>query len=187
MESKKVIQVLSKVAQVVSKIIFICCLVGIGGCVLGIICLLSGIDSVQVGDVTLKSIIENEAGMNVNSLYAIMAVGIVLCVGESVLARFADHYFTNELKDDTPFTFKGAKELIRLGVLALAIPIGTNIIAEIVYEIMKASLSDVVKYEIDGISLGAGFTLLLLGFVCRYACELLDDKQKANNVDKHQE
>lgn len=187
MESKKIIQVLSKVAQIISKIIFICCLVGIGGCVLGIVCLLLGIDSIQVGDVSLKTIIENEAGTTVNSLYAIMAVGIVVCAGESVLARFADHYFTNEIKDDTPFTLKGTNELIRLGVLAIAIPIGTNIIAEIVYEIMKSSLSDVAKYQIDTISIDAGLVLLLLGFVCRYACELLDDKQKANNIDEHQE
>lgn len=187
MESKKVIQGLSKVAQILSKIVFICCLVGVGGCLIGIISLLSGIGTITIGEVTLESIIENEAGMNVNSLYAIMAVGIVICVGESILARFADHYFTNELKDDTPFTIKGSNELIRLGVLALVIPIGTNIIAKIVYIIMKASLSDVAKYEIDGISLGAGFALLLLGFVCRYACELLEDKQKLNNVDENQE
>ena len=44
---------------------------------------------------------------------------LIVCAGQAVLAKFAETYFKNKLQAGTPFTFGGAKELLRLGVLTL--------------------------------------------------------------------
>lgn len=62
---------------------------------------------------------------------------MILCAGEAVLAKFAEHYFKRELVDGTPFDLGGAKELRRLGILAICIPIGTQMLAEIIYAVME--------------------------------------------------
>ena len=48
-----------------------------------------------------------------------------------MLTKFAECYFKNELRAETPFTLAGAKELQRLGILALAIPLGSSLLGSI--------------------------------------------------------
>lgn len=78
-----------------------------------------------------------------------MAAGMILCAGEAVLAKFAEHYFKRELADGTPFDLGGAKELMRLGILAICIPIGMQMIAEIVYAVMEQALHGVASFQSD--------------------------------------
>ena len=74
---------------------------------------------------------------------------LILCAGEAVLAKFAEAYFVHELKAGTPFTLAGAKELLRLGVLAIALPAGSHLAANIAQEItagiMERQLRDFKK------------------------------------------
>lgn len=66
-----------------------------------------------------------------------------------MLAKFAEHYFKRELADGTPFDLGGAKELMRLGILAICIPIGMQMIAEIVYAVMEQALHGVAPFQSD--------------------------------------
>ena len=86
---------------------------------------------------------------NISTAYAAMAAGMILCAGEAVLAKFAEHYFKRELADGTPFDLGGAKELMRLGILAICIPIGMQMIAEIVYAVMEQALHGVASFQSD--------------------------------------
>ena len=56
---------------------------------------------------------------------------LIVCAGQAVLAKFAETYFKNKLQAGTPFTFGGAKELLRLGVLTLVIPTGCSVLGSI--------------------------------------------------------
>ena len=85
----------------------------------------------KLGGVTIHSIIDSHSHMSMPALYTAMAVGIVLCAAEAVLSKFAELYFKNELADGTPFTMRGAKELMRLGVLTIMIPLGMVIVCSI--------------------------------------------------------
>ena len=49
METLKVIQILSKIGRIFSKVVFICCLVGFGGCVIGILSLGFGGETFKLG------------------------------------------------------------------------------------------------------------------------------------------
>ena len=115
MKTLKTIQTLSKIGKILSKIMFIFCIIGFCGCIVGILSMALGAETLKFGGVTLESILNTEAEVTIGTVYAAMAAGMVLCAGEAMLAKFAEHYFKRELAEGTPFTFAGAKEMLRLG------------------------------------------------------------------------
>lgn len=168
----KIVQTLSKIAKILSKIVFISCIVGFCGCIVGMISLALGVETIKIGDVSIKSIIKDASGLSVESLYCIMVVGMILCAGEGVLSGFAAHYFTREYTDGTPFTFGGAKELLRLGILGICIPLGTQTICAIVVAVFKASFTDISPLSFDGsMSFTLGVMLILGSLLCKLGAE----------------
>ena len=176
MKTLKILQTLSKIGKIVSKVVFILCIVGGAGCIVGIISLALipvGFEGIRIGGMTIHGLIEKETGASLMSCFAAMSAGVVFCSGEAVLAKFAERYFANELEAETPFTFDGAKELIRLGVLTICIPIAAGIIAGIVYAIFKAVSNDVSDFDMHGsLSLGLGIMMLIAGLLCRHGAEI---------------
>ena len=174
------IQTLAKIGKAFSKIIYVCCIVGFCCCIVGIVSLAIGAETFKLGGVTVHSMIENKAGMNLPTLYASMAVGLLFCASEAVLCKFAEIYFKNELADGNPFTLRGAKELMRLGILTVAIPLGTVIICSI-----GVSIADNVYPGIDKLSIGEfssvglGIMMIVLSLFCRYGAELNEGKPDA--------
>ena len=61
---------ISKIGRILSKIVYICCVVGFCGCVVSII-------SLGLGGVTIHSIIESHSHMKMPTLYTAVAVGMV--------------------------------------------------------------------------------------------------------------
>ena len=91
---------------------------------------------------------------------------MIVCAGEAVLAKFAEVYFKNELKAESPFTLAGAKELLRLGILTAAIPTGCAVSGSIAEGIIacfmkveKAAAMDMYFDNEASIVLGIMFIL----------------------------
>lgn len=173
----KTLNTLAKIGRVLSKIVFICCIVGAAGCLIGIVSLaLLPQESFKLGGVSIHGLIEQSADMTMQTLYATMIAGIFLCAAEGVVARFAVAYFENILAAGTPFTLTGAKELQRLGILALAVPYGTALAVSIVWGIAQAFVAGLgeLAMSIDtSWTLGA---LLIVGSVlCRAAAEQIGE------------
>ncbi len=174
-KSLQTIQTLNKIAKVLSKIVFICCLVGGIGCIIGIVSVaLIGTDEVlKIGDVSIHGLIEKEAEMSIATMYVTMAVGMAMCFAEVVVSRTAYRYFSNELEAGTPFTFEGAKELLRLGVITIAVPLGTNVACAIGVGIVSALVESVDKIELgNGVSLTLGIMLIVMSVIFRYGAEI---------------
>ncbi len=189
MKSLKTIQTLFKIGKVISEIIFICCIVCFCLCAAGIVSTALGVDGLKIGGVTLKSFIQDEtASVSTGTIFANLAAGAVVCAGEAVLSKFAHHYFKRELADGTPFTSDGAREMQRFGILAICIPVGTQIIASIVYSILEMTLSDVapLEWSFAG-SVTIGIMFIVMAQICKYGVELCgqkkqtDQKGEANN------
>lgn len=177
MKSLKAIQVLAKIGKILSKIIFILCIVGFCLSLVGIISLALGFEGFKLGDVTFKSLIENKAGLSIPSLYVMMATGVVFCAAEAVLSKFAEIYFRNELADGTPFTQRGAKELTRLGILAIAIPLAAAIVCGIGVGIVSNFYPEVEDLSRGGgTSVGLGVMMIVMSLFCRYGAELREEK-----------
>ena len=103
MKSLKAIQVLFKIGMILSKIVFICCCVGFGCCIISVPFLAGSAEILKFGDFTLHGLIEKEAGMSLGSMYSAMVIGAIACACEAVLAKFAEVYFKRELRAGTPF------------------------------------------------------------------------------------
>ncbi len=181
MKTLNTIQTFSKIGKVVSKIIYICCIVGICGCVVGAAAILLGGKALKFGGVTLHSILQTEAGISLGTLWAAIAVGIILCIGELFVSRLSYRYFDNELKAGTPFTFDGAKELLHLGISVIWIPIVTSIAAQIVQDIIFNFMAGTEKISIDGFeSVMLGIMFIFISLLCKYGAEEKHKEQQAN-------
>lgn len=182
MKTLSTIQKLAKIGRILSKIMFICAIVGGALCLAGLICLCKGIEDIQIGDVTIKGLIEDEVGQSMGVFYASVASGMILCAAEAVLAYFAMRYFEHELADGTPFRIEGAQEMFRLGILTICIPIGARIVTSLVCGIIEAVTHDKIALEIAGFeSVSLGVMFLVLSLVCRYGAEQAAGTDKSAN------
>ena len=177
MNTLHTIQTISKIGKILSKIIFVFCIVGFCICIVGIVSLGVGAPTLKLGGVTLESILQTETDVTAGTMYATMAAAAILCAGEGVLAKFAAHYFDRELKDGTPFTLDGAKELLRLGILSICIPVATQIIAQIVQTILEKVLTDVEPPNMDlAGSAAVGVALIVMALLCKYGAQMQEEK-----------
>jgi hypothetical protein len=173
METLKSIQTVNKIGKILSKIAFIFSIIGICGCIVGILGITFGAETLKIGGVTLHGILQKGTDLTGKALCASMAAGIILCTGEAVLSKFAEHYYKRTLLDGTPFCLDGAKELCRLGILAICVPIGTQIIAKIVYAVLAQSAQDTAPFAFDNsASVALGVMFILMSLICRYGAEL---------------
>ena len=182
MKSLATIQKIAKAGRILSKIVFICSIVGAAGCLLGIVAFAVIPDGFKIGELTLHGLIEKNAEMSIGTAYASMATGMIICGGEIALARIAELYFKRELAAGTPFTFAGAKELKRLGFCAIFIPLGTSVLAGIAYAVIKAVFENVAELKSGfTFSIGLGIMFLVMSVICKYGAEL--EAERTMNVD----
>lgn len=172
------IQVLCKLGKILSTIAFVCSVVAASLSMVGLVCLAAGVEKVfQMGGVTIHSIVANKAGMTTDQMISAISVWLIVIVAEAVLAWFAKTYFKRELAAGTPFTLEGAKELKRLGVLTIVLPLGANIVAAVVNGVLAEFLSNTWKFDVDnGGSVSLGIMFGVMALVCRYVAELEQGK-----------
>ena len=102
---------------------------------------------------------------------AICVAIIIVFSAEAVVAKFINVYFKHELKAGTPFTFEGAKEMLRLGIITIAVPAGASLVATIVFGIMAAGSGVDSEFNFE-ISLGLGLMFLALSPLLKHGTEL---------------
>ena len=93
---------------------------------------------------------------------------LIVCIGQAVLAKFAELYFHNALMAGTPFTQVGARELRRLGILTMVIPTGCAVVAEVVQGIltgfMNVSVDGWMEFNFDNESSVVVGVMFIVGF-----------------------
>lgn len=187
MKSLDTIQKLSRIGKTLSKIAFVYSAIGICGCIAGLLSLCFGNGSlIKIGGVTLHGLVSEKYGYNIKSISTALSGWMVVCAGEAVLAKFAEVYFNNELRAETPFTLAGAKELLRLGILTLAIPTGCAVAGSIVEGIlagfMKVEQAAAMDLYFDNeASIVLGMMFILGSLLCRYGAELMDGTKIRGN------
>lgn len=167
------LQVLAKIGRILSTIVFVFSIVGAALCALGILSLALIPNGIKIGGTNIQGIVAQKAGWSMPTCYLAMTQGVILCAGEAVLAKFAERYLKNELAAGTPFTFDGAKELLRLGILAICIPIGTSILAAIAYGIFKAVAKDAADPDFEySTSIILGVMMTVGSLLCKHGAEV---------------
>ena len=72
----------------------------------------------KIGGVTIYGLLADFDAYNVKSISATLVAWLIVCIGQAVLAKFAELYFRNALMAGTPFTQVGAT-LQRTGGMCL--------------------------------------------------------------------
>lgn len=177
MKTLNTIQTLSKIAKVFCKIIFICAIIGLCGCIAGILSKYFGFEAFKLGGVTIQGLIQDKANLSDGELYADMFKGAVYSIGTLILFGFAGSYFKRELNDGTPFTFDGAKNIFRLGILTICISCAEKIVYTIGYSIISKRFADVSQSELEaGGYVGIGIALIIISLLCKYGAESMQNK-----------
>lgn len=108
----------------------------------------------------------------------IMISGGIGALFKGVLLTFACRYFTLEQTQGTPFTEKGAKSLLTLGILSIALSAVEASVRAAIYEIMK--ISEIAKDFSSAWGVILGVCLILFSLIAKYGAEL---EQKVKNSD----
>lgn len=182
MNSLKTIQTLSKIGKILCKIAFVFAVIGFCGCIVGMISLSVGGNILKLGGVTIYGIISENLDYAEGSLITVLIGWLVVCAGEAVLAKYAELYFKNELAAGNPFTFAGAKELLRLGIMTAVIPTGCAIVGSIV-EGIASGIMDVEKavelnmpFGTEG-NITLGIMFIIAALLCRYGAEIREGRK----------
>lgn len=176
-KSLKTIQTISKVGKIISDIIFIFSIIGAVACIIAVSALASSQNVVLEGQ-SMIDLIES-VGINFVTVMFSCAASILACIGSAVVAKFASNYFANELEDGTPFTYAGSKELLRLGILATAIPVAISIIISVAFTITKIFWPMLSEEAIanDSVSIVFGLMLIVLSIVFKHGAEIVEKMQ----------
>ena len=185
MKSLKAIQVLAKIGKVLSIIVRVCCMIGGISCVVcaGLLAVygekaisIAKDNANQIDDEQARQIIEQ---LTNPMMIVIIAIAAAFCFAGAVVAGFAQNYFKHEIEDGTPFTMRGAKELMRLGIIYIAVNLGVSIVAGAVFAIASKSWELPEKAEFQGMSIGLGIIFIIVSLICRYGAELTEGKTEA--------
>ncbi len=185
MKALETIQILAKIGKVLSRIVYICCVIGVVGCAVGMASLpFADRGLFRLGGVSVYGLIANRSGIDMNGLYPLAAGALLVCVGQAVTAKFAERYFGHELSAGTPFTVSGAGELQRLGILTICVPLGALILAQIVSGVMAELIGCGEAFKLEGgDSVALGVMMLVMSQLCRSGAELLEKAEKESGEE----
>ena len=154
-----------KVVKIISKVVFILCIVGGAGSLLGLLTLPLLKETLTVHFFEAKGLLFGEA-------YAACLVGLVACIGEAILAFLAGRYFGNVLNAGTPFTFEGAKEAFRFGVTSLIVSVATSTIAGMALGIFTLIWAEPMSIDIHmSIPVSTGLFFMFLSLIFKHGAE----------------
>jgi hypothetical protein len=168
----EIVQKTSKVLGILSKIGYICSIVGAAICLVGIsVLVIAG----RNPEIVMK--IQEGANLTLKQTIGACVVGLVYCLSAILVTKWHMNYFLMEQKEGTPFTEEGAKAFRTLGIVNIVAPLSAVIIASILEAIFKC------PHEArPDVSFGLGIAMILLSFVFAYGAEL--EKKKENKEVK---
>lgn len=180
-KSLKTVQTVCKVCKVLAEIAFVMFVVIVALMLVAAIFTGTGkMDALlSSGGVVLDDMLQ-QTGVTQDYMVAVFVCLTIIIAAEAVVAKFINVYFKHELKAGTPFTFEGAKEMLRLGIITIAVPVGASLAATIVFDIMAAGSGLDSEFNFE-ISLGMGLMFLALSPLLKHGTEL---RLRAQNAEE---
>lgn len=170
-KSLKTVQTICKVCKVLAEIAFVLFVVIVALMLAAAIFTGTGnFDALLLsGGVVLDDMLQ-QTGVTQDYMVAVFVCLTIIIAAEAVVAKFINVYFKHELKAGTPFTFEGAKEMLRLGIITIAVPVGASVISAIYLTVVTADSGD-WNFSVK-ISLGMGLMFLALSPLLKHGTEL---------------
>lgn len=170
-KSLRTVQKVCKVCKVLAEIAFVMLVVGAvltlaGGILIG----KGDLDAMLAsGMVSFDEALLTSPDAKELIMAGCIVLGIMMAA-EAVVAKFINVYFKHELKAGTPFTFEGAKEMFRLGIISIAVPLGASIVTGIYVAVMTIAEGS-WDFSIE-VSLGLGLAFIAISPLLKHGTEL---------------
>lgn len=179
MKSLETIQKAFRVFQILTKIAMILSFVWAGLALLGMLCgaVWYGGTVVGVGKAQLYSLTKTGGLIQ---MIAVLLADAILALTDGTLLAFALAYFKAEQADGTPFTYRGADQIRRLGIRTIVLPMVAAIVVAVIYAAFDLPQGSVEWSNLT--SLGLGIALILVSLIFRYGAELEARNASGNEV-----
>ncbi len=174
------IQIVFKIAKVLYTIGLVVVLILGAASVAGFLDMATGAGTFYIGGLKIPSPTEI-FGADLNTSYFLLGYVFFNVIISAVLTFLTVKYINHELKDGTPFTFDGAKELFRLGVISIILLfiafISSSVAADSWVGIGLAEVFDAAKSSNVISSIAEGIAMIILAFIFKYGAQLRADKE----------
>ena len=173
MKSLEVIQKIVKVLRVLAKIAYIFCIIGAVTAAIGAASLFAIDENSEIWEKALEAI-EPET-IDLMSMRCSCLAGVVGCAVGAVLSWFSKRFFEDELAAGTPFDRYICKEMLKVGIIYLAVSVVSGIIIAIIYACFNL---DADGSGFSGFT--AGILYIVCWLLCRYGAEVKEGCVDAN-------
>lgn len=174
----------SKIIQIIIFALKICCIVSI---VVNALVVLGGVIGLSetilsekggvVTEIVIEDILDFTGVLSTAELRVILGGTIVVATSELLVCIFLFNYFKHELDDGTPFTFKGAKELLFVGIKALICFAAAMAICCFI-RLIAFGNTELSALETDFLNVsGMGGEMILMSLLLRFGAEEKESKE----------
>ena len=187
-KSLQTIQKTFRVFQILSKIAMILSFIWAGMAALGLLCAMVWLNGGTVFGADQELIYRMTAtgSMTVTGslteMIGVLLVDMILALTDGTLLAFALRYFKAEQADGTPFTLRGAEQVLHLGIRTIVLPLVAAIVCAVICELMGVPQNAVRDWG-NLNSLTTGLVLILTSVIFRYGAEL----EQKNSLQAPQE
>lgn len=171
MKSLQPIQKTFRVFQILTKIAMILSFIWAGLAALGLLCGIVWYNGGTVIGADQEMMYSLTVTGGLTEMICVLLVDTILALTDGTLLAFALRYFKAEQADGTPFTKRGADQILRLGIRTIVLPLAAAILSAIVCELF-GSLQSVSRDWGNLNSLTMGIVLILASLIFRYGAEL---------------
>ena len=167
MKNLKTIQTICKVFYILTKIVFILCIVGSVFCALAVV----GITTMKDNPEFLNSIAALGETFDYKLWLCDCIFGLVECGFGIAIYYFVQKFYKFELSIGEPFNAKVSQELKKLGIIRLVLPLACSVVIGIVYAIFGNQLP-----SSSGFGMTMGFVYLAISLLIDHHLELEQKK-----------
>ena len=172
------IQKLAKAGLIISKIILYCCCVGLFCCVL---VLISRKNVVLLENIAFGNATNIKEAISIGDYYCSTTTGIIMCIMEIILSVLSIKFFKKELEIGTPFNLEITKQMKKLGIRFIYVPLIAIITSSIAHECFSHYYEGVKEIDFsNSTSIDLGLAFLVISLICKYGAQLIEERTKPN-------
>lgn len=172
MKSLEVIQKIVKVLRILAKIAYIFCIIGAVASAIGAASLFAIDENSEIWKKALEAIYPDT--IDLAAVRCTCLTGVFGCAAGAVLSWFSKRLFEDELAAGTPFDRHICKDVLKVGIIYLAVSVGSGIIIAIIYACFNL--------DADGSGF-SGFTTGIVYIICWLLCRYGADVKEGVGVD----
>lgn len=172
MKSLEVIQKIVKVLRILAKIAYIFCIIGAVASAIGAASLFAIDENSEIWKKALEAIQPDT--IDLAAVRCTCLTGVFVCAAGAVLSWFSKRLFEDELAAGTPFDRHICKDVLKVGIIHLAVSVVSGIILAIIYACFNL--------DADGSGF-SGFTTGIVYIICWLLCRYGADVKEGVGVD----